>query len=337
MSTRIVDILPVEKYPSWDSFVGSSPQGSVFQTRAWIETMAGQFHLQPQILVAMEDDRIVGGIVLYLKKRFGIQIATQPPATPYNGVIHMDDREKKPQKKQADEAEITELLLHRIEQEVRYAHFSLSPAIDDARPYHWCQWNTHVQFTYWNSLRDLTAGWEALSPSLRRKITRAREKTYTISETGDIATLVSLQEQSYSRSRQRPVIGNDVYVNLCTVLRDKGLAKVYSISDQDGRVHSSRAIVLSGRTAFYWISGSQPSTAEDSTSHLLLWEIFERLSKAGIERFDFMGANTPSIVEFKRSFGGTLVNYYDVSWYKPKVLKILIEANNLTYAIRRRM
>ena len=334
---RSVQTLTPDSYDFWDRFVEKSPQGSVFQSSAWITVIAEQFGLKPEILVVVDGDAIAGGIVLYRKSRLGIEIAAQPPATPYNGILHAAAPDRKNQKQQAEEAEVTQLLLQRIGQEVRYAHFTLPPSIGDVRPYQWCGWNAGVQFTYINSLEDCAAVWENLSPSLRRKITHAREGNFTISEDGDVESLVTLQELSYARSSLRPVLDTARYRQLCGTLRSKGIVRIYSIADSEGSIRSARAIVLSGRSAYYWLSGSYPVSGDDSASHLLLWEIFERLSKSGFSHFDFMGANTPRIVEFKRSFGGILTSYYDVSWCRPAALRLLIGANNLVQKARRRL
>ncbi len=43
---------------------------------------------------------------------------------------------------------------------------------------------------------------------------------------------------------------------------------------------------------------------------VLLGHILPRLRDDGIEQFDFVGANTPSIAEFKRHFGPVLTPYF---------------------------
>ncbi len=337
MPTRVVEIIPVEDYPLWDSFVDSSPQGSIFQTSGWIVIISEQFHLQPRIMVVKEGNEIAGGVVLYYKKKMGVPIAARPPLTSYNGILHAADHERKPQKKQTDEAEVTELLSKEIQKNVRFAQFSLSPAIADVRPFQWQGWKTEVQFTYRNSLEDLPKAWESLSQSARRKINRAREKSLAISESGDLETLLTLQEKSYARSALRPIMKRYQFRSLCSALLSKGVLKIYSIGDSKGVIYSSRAVVIAGQKAFDWIAGSNPGTMEENGTHLLLWEIFERLSKSGVIQFDFLGANTPSIVEFKRSFGGTLVNYYDIRWQASIVIKMLLGANDLLLRIRRKL
>ena len=43
---------------------------------------------------------------------------------------------------------------------------------------------------------------------------------------------------------------------------------------------------------------------------VLLGHVLARLREEGVAYFDFVGANTPSIAEFKRRFGSELVSYF---------------------------
>ena len=74
---------------------------------------------------------------------------------------------------------------------------------------------------------------------------------------------------------------------------------------RDGVPEAGLAALTDGRTAHYWLAGSVPGAAMT----VLLAEAFTRLAEEGVTTFDFAGANTPSIAEFKRKFGSTLVPY----------------------------
>ncbi|MEX0599100.1 MAG: GNAT family N-acetyltransferase, partial [Rhodothermales bacterium] len=71
-------------------------------------------------------------------------------------------------------------------------------------------------------------------------------------------------------------------------------------------IHAAVVILNDGRTAYYWIAGSRPGDGMT----VLIGELLPRLFNQGIELFDFMGANTPGIAEFKRKFGARLVPYF---------------------------
>jgi len=57
--------------------------------------------------------------------------------------------------------------------------------------------------------------------------------------------------------------------------------------------------------AWYWVAGSKRGPAMT----VLLTRSLEFLREQGITTLDFMGANTDGITEFKRRFGGRLVEY----------------------------
>ena len=73
------------------------------------------------------------------------------------------------------------------------------------------------------------------------------------------------------------------------------------------------------QTAHYWIAGSPPGPAMT----VLLGHTLPRLRDAGLQRFDFVGANTPSIAEFKRHFGPTLTPYFHLEKITRPELRLL--------------
>jgi hypothetical protein len=79
------------------------------------------------------------------------------------------------------------------------------------------------------------------------------------------------------------------------------------------------AIVLLHRLsdAFYWIVGSSPGPSMT----ILIAHVFEHCAANNIRRFDFVGANTPSIADFKRRFGPKLTTYPSQVLVRPGLLR----------------
>ncbi|HET6566995.1 MAG TPA: hypothetical protein VFG50_03460, partial [Rhodothermales bacterium] len=55
-------------------------------------------------------------------------------------------------------------------------------------------------------------------------------------------------------------------------------------------------------------AGSEPGPAMS----VLLANMLPALASSGMRTFDYQGANTPSIAEFKRRMGARLVSYYGI-------------------------
>ena len=72
---------------------------------------------------------------------------------------------------------------------------------------------------------------------------------------------------------------------------------------------------------------------ENNYTHLLVWKILQKVQSEGYKTFDFMGANTPKIIDFKKSFGGKLVTYYNLKRYSSSFIKTLFEINDVIHKL----
>lgn len=110
--------------------------------------------------------------------------------------------------------------------------------------------------------------------------------------------------QAYEQSGRRPPFDRQRLVSLVTQLSSCGLAELHRVESDSG-VQGAVAILVDDDRGYYWLAGSEPGAAMT----VLLGHVFEGLVERGLG-FDFLGANTPSIAEFKRRFGGSLVEHF---------------------------
>ncbi len=323
-------------YPLWDSFVRESPEGTVFQTSEWVTAVQSVFGHQHEILAVMKDDTVVCGCVLYKKTRYHVDALLTPPMMPYNGIL-FSPNSGAPRREEKTHHDLLELIIPEIEKRGNYVSLYLSPEMGDTRPFQWRDWDVTPNYTYMNSLLNLESGWNALNETARRKIRKAQYEGLTIAESVDVQTLLQLQEESYRRTGLTPAVPNDQYTELIMKLLPGGRVRFFAAEDPSGQVTSARAIVVFGSKAYYWISGSRSIPQKENGSTYLLWEIFRRLAESGVETFDFIGANTPSVTLFKRAFGGSLTVYYHAEHYSSRTIRTIIDFNNLLHERRRRV
>ncbi len=327
-----------DEYRGWDAFVASSAQGTVFSTTSWAECIKEVFGVQHAIYGVFRNDALVGGISFFHKKKFGLPLVTKQLLTPYCGILFSPpEAGEKYQKALTEQNEIIDLLLAQLEQQFPFIHLSLHPTVFDVRQFLWRNWQSLPQYTYVNALTNLSEAWEQLSSSTRRKINRAEEKQLLISEKTDPTQLLQFQEESYSRNHLKPPLPFHLFKRYCDVLLRKKFLRIFSIAGKEGNVYGERAVVVWKNFAYDWIAGTNAQYLDENANHLLAWEIFKKLSSEGVTTFDFLGANTPSIVEFKRSFGGELVTYYEVRYFSSAMMKALEALNRKWILMRRRM
>ena len=170
---------------------------------------------------------------------------------------------------------------------------------DDLRPYTWAGWTATPRQTYRQPLAgDVRAGY---SSSVRRAV-RAQAGAFDVVEDGALAaTAVDRMAASYRRSGAPLGLDLAAVYGLARSFVEAGLARVFA-ARRGGAVEATVAVATDGRTAFYWIAGGAPGPAMT----VLADHALQRLAADGVETFDWVGANTPSIAEFKRRFGAAL-------------------------------
>jgi hypothetical protein len=140
------------------------------------------------------------------------------------------------------------------------------------------------------------------SASQRRLFARSRE-AYRFRE-GSAAEIVSRSVEAYGRHGRKAPFNERQMKDLVSRLQGLGLVEIHALDAQSSSNEAALAILLDDRTACYWLAGSKPGPAMT----VLLGNVFEKLKERGLS-LDFLGANTPSIAEFKRRFGGELVSH----------------------------
>lgn len=147
---------------------------------------------------------------------------------------------------------------------------------------------------------------EHCSSSQRRLVRKHADEFVYRSKPDDLEAVVQLVAASYGRHGRTMPGGTERMTDLASYLVSLGMASVHTVVDRTTDEVAAGIVALRGdATAWYWLSGSIPGPAMS----VLIPRTAEALHTDGINQFDLMGANTPSIAEFKRRFGADLVSY----------------------------
>ena len=178
--------------------------------------------------------------------------------------------------------------------------FLTPPSLPDVRGLAWHGYRLRPRYTYWMPIPtsgDVAAGWRRTA----RKDARRSVAQFTLSR-GSGPEVVALAAGSLGRK----AIGGWPAAALGQAagrLVADGGAEAHVASDADGP--AAGAVLFpdeSGSAAFLWIMGSRPGPAMT----VLLYHVAAALQARGRTALYLGGANTPSVAEFKRSFGSEL-------------------------------
>ncbi len=199
----------------------------------------------------------------------------------------------------------------------------------DVRAFQWNGWKVAPRYTFRLDIVpdvNATASW---SESTRRNF-RKHAAGYRLDETGASARrITALWHQSYSRHARQTPVTLDEATTLIKSLNQSDV-RLFSLTKKDEHEPCAGLVLLiEGNEAYYWLAGAEPGPSMT----VLIGKVISVLGRDGYSVLDFVGANTPSIAEFKRRFNPTLVPYFVATHSGSLLLRIASRLNQ----VRRRV
>lgn len=295
---------------------------SPFSSLDYVQAVADAAGLRVSIHLSGEDTANGVGAAVTWRRRGPYREVILPPFTPFTAILV---------RKPLSEADVHarsspfEQLLKQMEDRYHAVRLHLPPALADVRPAQWRGWAAEPLYTY--RITNATSDPSAWSSSTARNFRSSRGEYEQVEGRAAAEAAVQLALASYRRSGRPAPLSETALAALVDRLREAGLAMAFAVRRKGtGDVEASVVAVRDDRSAYYWLAGSRPGNAMT----VLIGEMLPRLFDTGIESFDFVGANTPSIAEFKRRFGAELLPYFRLVRYMRPDLKLL-------YAFRKMM
>jgi CelD/BcsL family acetyltransferase involved in cellulose biosynthesis len=307
----------------WERLHADSPDSNVFSSAKWLSVMAEVFHRHALGFVLESDGTPMAGIPLLLRRRGPLRVATPLPISLYAGLIRC-----------AASPLPLDQLLSVIEHEFHFISLSAVFSGEERNMLAMRGWRLRKQQSIRISLNDMQSVWEGFSQSLRRKLRRASEGQLRLDTDPPLDLVVRMFEQSYLRHGTLPPIPGTTLERWLRALTECGITNCFAARHPDGRYAAVRVVIRNGNVLYDWLAGVDPSVAP-SAAHWLVHALLARYAAEGCMLFDFMGANTPGVTDFKRSFGGYDHEYHEAEWYRPSVLRHLNALRNKRQRLRR--
>ena len=283
----------------WERLWAQSPQRSVYTSIAYADCVSAAYGLRARIFLAGTASAEEAGAIILSRGIF--RQATPPPFTQYFGPVLGGPSDAQTVHSRQSPLELTLGAL-----EAEYRHLLLLTMLDDPRPAQWRKWKVSPLFTY---LLQPASGPAAWSAGTRRTFNKFQNVCQFREDSDAASQIIQCCKQSYSRHGRKLPAPEDRLTQTVERLQEQGMVRLFTVR-RAGRLEAGLAVLHDGQTAHYWIAGSTPGPAMT----VLVGRTLEELDASGITTFDFVGANTPSIAEFKRRFGGHLSQYYSLEY-----------------------
>lgn len=243
---------------------------------------------------AWEERRLVAALPLFAVSPF--RRALPPPLTPYTEPL----LEAFPTGAQIHaKATVLDALIAKAQDHYHAFSLHLPPGWPDARPFTWAGCRTEVLYTYRISLDK---------PMVLQRVRKREVREVNEIHPAEAQHLAEAVSRSMMRQGRRTPLSEDLLRSCIPALLPNGLA----LRVEQPNFAASMAL-LTPEGGFDFLAGGDPGPGRAA----LLLRQMEHARERGCAFFDLCGANTPSIAEYKRGFGGELTPYTRVVWMRP--------------------
>jgi hypothetical protein len=286
---------------------GVNPSHCLFDQPWWLEAVApGEWGE-----TVLEDNGTVQARLPYvIRRRLGVVALTQPVLTPTLG----------PWTASSSAAYATALAREHkamgglIDSLPRFDVFrqAFHPSVMNWLPFHWRGFQATVLYTYRvEELTDLDRIWSGFRESVRREIRKAGRSVTVRTDLG-LSSFLELNEKTFRRQNLALPYSRESVERLDAACAVRDARRVFFAVDELDRLHAALYVVWDSNTAYYLMSGADPTLRTSGAGSLLAWEAIRFCS--GVTRsFDFEGSMIPSVERFFRAFGARQVPYLYVT------------------------
>lgn len=230
-----------------------------------------------------------------------------PPRNPYLPVSFKSSNDTpyavNSRKRQATEALLQEYLNFKM-----ITSISLSPVLNDVRPFIWSGMQVEPRYTYYLSLDNYK---EHAKSGVLRKARKAANLGYTCEISTDYEAIYDCLKGPEQRNNFDHRTKNEDLQMVSDYVGDNFIC--FLARDPEGkpagawiRLYTNEGMVLG------WSAGVKTYALKDGVNNLLGQFSLDYFSSINCKLFDFVGANIPSVANMKEAWGGELVTYYTI-------------------------
>jgi len=301
-----------KEFEEWDKLVDSSSQGTIFQKSYWIKTHSEIIKKTAKIYSVFDDDRLIGGCNLYLKKTGMKKTASSICImSPYGGFIFEKMDTKSRRKKENYHSKIINLIIDKLKEEkLNFIQIVNSPFFDDVRPFIWNNWKSEVRHTYIFRINENYE--EVFSKGIRREIKNAGKNNIKISKEFDLNVFNKLFEDTYEKQGIKKPVSNDFIKKVVGVIKENNSGEMWIAKTDTGEPVSAEIIIYDEKMPYRWNAVSNSEYLKTGGISYLLTEIIKSLKDRNYSSFNMMAANTPNLSSYVAKFNPVLFPYYRV-------------------------
>lgn len=299
----------------WDSLVDASAQGHIFSKSAFLQSLGAPYTCY--VVSSPQGELLAGAVIL----EDGLCMAKAPFAfTPYQGIFFANSvAQQSSQKRLTTEFRITEFMIETLIETYHGLSMALSPFFTDLRPFLWHNYGivgkpkfeVHHRYTGLLNLKNFELT-EFLTTVRTVRRQEYKKSQVQVQQSEELQLFLSLYQQTFKR---QGLLIEDNTLGRVKRICEKAMAQGYgylSAATVNDRTASMAFFVFDSRCAYYLFGANDPDMRDANASSKLLLDNINLSAQFGLQRFDFVGVNSPQRGDFKLSFNAELVPYQEV-------------------------
>ena len=301
------EILSREEFAHWDRLVDASPHGTVFHYSWWLECAAPRF----EILAARDGKgAVVGGIPLPRARRWGLELIHPTVLTPYLGPVFDLRGTEGSSERLSWMRRCGELLARHIENFDSF-RCTAGACAPDLQGLLWAGFRAELAYTFRFSAASSKTAAEGIARKHKQQLAKARRMNLTASRENNVAELLELSAQTFTRQGLKSPYRPDAVKRLWSAAQERGQAQIYVARTPGGKAVAALLAVHDRRTTYQIISGVDTAHRELPGPYAVLWQAVEDALVAGRD-FDFEGSGLRGVERFYRRWGAAAVPVWKI-------------------------
>ncbi|ODA41173.1 hypothetical protein DSBG_2077 [Desulfosporosinus sp. BG] len=296
---------PIER-EIWQDFLKGTTQGSLFHRWEWQDVIEAGFGVRVNRLGLFDQDGVLRGLLPLMERKMSLLklagSSLSGTATPHSGPL--------------GSITLAEVL-PALEEYAKEKHLDyLEIRLQDLQERDVLEQNGYtVEELLTLDLhipKDQEALWNGLEVRCRNAVRKAEKSGVEVFEPKTLEEwLEPYYELScgvYLRQEKEPPFTKEYFTALWQNLYPSGDLLVL-LARYEGKIIAGQIFPQDRNVGYYLDGVSDREYNKVAPNNLLQWEYLKRADGLGIQLYDMVGANIPSIAKFKKSFGSTERSY----------------------------
>lgn len=294
----------------YDALVTSSPQGSIYCRRWWLDAVApGKY----KILEVRRGGTLIAAWPVTRAESCESGAYVMPPLCQKLGILFNKSLyAKKYSEFLSDQHKICEELLGHIAPGLTFEH-RFHESFTNWLPFYWSGFYQTTRYTYiLENISDSSALWDGLRSECRREIRNAQTSLLKIEFNLPLDDFIALNEQVFTSQGSKPPISREIIISLDQACSSRSCRQILGAFDRNGKLAASAYLVWDNGQCYYLMGGYRRGSDSPGALRFLLWEAI-RFSSTFCQRFDFEGSMLRGPEEICRDFGARQYTYFSIA------------------------